>query len=67
MTYAPPKMKMTTEIPASITTPDLVKTSHGDLEFFDGVPGQATVATVYDYIERARADEVFLNAKERRP
>jgi hypothetical protein len=41
-------MKMTTEIPASITTPDLVKTSHGDLEFFDGVPGQATVATVYD-------------------
>ena len=34
----PPKMKMTTDIPASITTPDKVKTSIGTLEFFDGVP-----------------------------
>ena len=58
----PPKMKMTTDIPASITTPDVVQTSIGNLEFFDGVPDQAAVAAVYDYIDRARAVEVFLNA-----
>ena len=56
-----PKMKMTTDIPASITTPDKVKTSIGTLEFFDGVPNKDTVETVYDYIDRARAVEVFLN------
>ncbi len=34
----PPKMKMTTEIPASITAPDKVETSIGTIEYFDGVP-----------------------------
>ena len=34
----PPKMKMTTDIPASITAPDKVETSIGTLEYFDGVP-----------------------------
>ena len=34
----PPKMKMTTEIPESITTPDRVETRIGTLEFFDGIP-----------------------------
>ena len=29
----PPKMKMTTDIPASITVPDAVETSIGTLEF----------------------------------
>ena len=33
-TYAkPPKMKMTTDIPESITTPDRVETRIGTLEF----------------------------------
>ena len=36
---------------ASITTPDVVQTSLGDLEFFDGVPDQAAVTAVYDYID----------------
>ncbi len=58
---APPKMKMTTDIPASITTPDKVTTSIGTLEFFDGVPNRKTVETVYDYVDRARAVEVFIN------
>ncbi len=31
---APPKMKMTTEIPSSITTPDSVETRIGTLRFF---------------------------------
>ena len=34
----PPKMKMTTEIPEGITTPDNIPTRAGELNFFDGVP-----------------------------
>ena len=56
-----PKMKMTTDIPASITAPDKVQTSLGTLEYFDGVPEEATVAKVYDYLDRSRAVEAFLN------
>ena len=52
---------MTTDIPASITVPDKVQTSIGTLEFFDGVPDKATVAKVYDYLDRSRATEAFLN------
>lgn len=55
------KLKMTTKIPESITTPDKVKTSIGSLEFFDGVPTRDTVDAVYDYVDRAHAVEVFIN------
>ncbi|MGD8370924.1 MAG: DUF1254 domain-containing protein [Syntrophobacterales bacterium] len=57
-----PKMKMTTDIPASITAPDAVKTSIGTLKYFDGVPTEKTVDTVYDYLDRSRAVNVFLNS-----
>ena len=56
-----PKLKMTTDIPASITTPDKVSTSIGTLEFFDGVPTDETVKTVYDNLDRMRGLDVFLN------
>jgi len=56
-----PKYKMTTDIPESITTPDKVETSIGTFDYFDGVPTKATVDTVYDYMDRARAVEVFVN------
>ena len=56
-----PKMKMTTPIPENITTPDKVKTPIGTLEFFDGVPIGNTTEMVYDYVDRARAVEVFIN------
>jgi len=46
----PPKMKMTTDIPASITTPDKVETRLGTLKFFDGFPDDATVEKAYDNI-----------------
>ena len=36
-------MKMTTDIPAGITTPDRVETRLGTLRFFDGLPDEATV------------------------
>ncbi len=53
---------MTTEIPASTTAPDSEATSIGKLEYFDGVPTDATVETVYDYLDRSRAVNVFLNS-----
>ena len=57
----PPKMKMTTPIPPSITTPDTVETSLGTLRFADGLPDEATVQKVYDNLDRQRGVEVFLN------
>ena len=56
-----PKMKMTTPIPPEITTPDRVETPIGTLEFFDGVPIGDTTDKVYDYVDRARAVDVFIN------
>jgi hypothetical protein len=57
----PPKMKMTTAIPPQITTPDRVESPAGTLEFFDGVPKRETADRVYDYVDRARAVQVFIN------
>ena len=51
----------TTKIPHQITTPDRVDTPIGTLEFFDGVPIGDTTQKVYDYVDRARAVEVFIN------
>ncbi|MHC4520532.1 MAG: DUF1254 domain-containing protein [Planctomycetota bacterium] len=45
----------------SISTPDKVRTSIGDLKFFDGVPTDATVQKVYDNLDRMRGVQVFLN------
>ena len=56
-----PVMKMTTDIPASITTPDKVETPIGTLEYFDGVPIGGTKDALYDYMDRARAAQVFVD------
>ena len=58
---APPKMKMTTDIPPDITTPDKVKTRLGELKFFDGYPDKETVDKVYDNLDFQRGVDVFLN------
>jgi len=58
---APPKMKMTTEIPSQITTPDSVDTRIGTLKFFDGAPDKATVDKAYDNLDFIRGVQVFLN------
>lgn len=55
------KYKMTTDIPVSITTPDQVETTIGNLNFFDGVPDTATVDTLYDYMDRARAVQAYVS------
>jgi hypothetical protein len=46
-----PKMKMTTDIPAGIETPDKVDTRLGTLEFFDGFPTDASVERLYDNLD----------------
>jgi hypothetical protein len=58
---APPKMKMTTDIPPEITTPDSVETRIGTLKFFDGFPDKETTQKVYDNLDFQRGVEVFLN------
>lgn len=58
---APSSYKMTTPIPAEITTPASVDTRIGKLEFFDGVPSAETADKVFDNIDFARGVEAFLN------
>ena len=53
--------KMTSKIPESIKAPDKLETSIGTMNFFDGVPDEASVDKVYDYLDRSRAVEAFLN------
>ena len=45
----------------SISTPDKVSTSIGELKFFDGVPTDDTVQKVYDNLDRMRGVQVFLD------
>ena len=45
----------------SISIPDKVETAIGALEFFDGVPTDATIDTVYDNLDRMRGVEVYLD------
>jgi len=56
-----PKMKMTTDIPESITTPDRVETRLGTLSFFDGFPDDATTQKVYDNLDFMRGVQAFLD------
>lgn len=61
-TVAPPKMKMTTEIPEGISTPNTLNTSTiGELNFFDGVPVPETANKVYDYIDLQNAVNAYVN------
>jgi hypothetical protein len=54
------KMKMTTDIPPEITTPDSVETRIGSLEFFDGFPDDKTTQLVYDNLDFMRWVQAFL-------
>jgi hypothetical protein len=56
-------MKMITEIPPEITTPDSVETRLGTLKFFDGFPGGPTVEKVLDN-RRAAGAPVLRAANE---
>ncbi|MGI9364734.1 MAG: hypothetical protein ACR2O8_06090, partial [Rhizobiaceae bacterium] len=43
-----PTMKMTTQIPEGVTTPDNIQTRVGTLNFFDGVPDVESAQKVYN-------------------
>jgi len=49
------------ELLDSIGTPSRVATPIGELEFFDGLPADATAASVYDHLDLMRGVEVFLS------
>src|SRR5215475_6944214 len=57
-----PKMKMTTDIPQSITTPNSVETRIGTLKFFDGFPDKTTVEKVYDNLDFQRGVQAYLTS-----
>ena len=57
---APPKMKMTTDIPAGIAAPDTLDTRFGTLKFEDGFPTEETAQKVYDQLDFQRAVESVL-------
>ena len=46
-----PKMKMTTPMPESITTPARIESRVGTLEFPQGYPTDNTAETLYEYLE----------------
>ncbi len=58
---APPIMKMTTEVPEGVATPDRLETSIGVLTGFDGVPDAETTQKVYDQLDLQRATHAFLS------
>jgi len=55
------KMKMTTNIPAGIATPDKLETRLGTLTSFDGVPDKETTQKIYDELDLQRATQAFLS------
>ena len=54
------KMKMTTEIPDGIASPNTIESVNlGELSFFDGVPTPETVEKVYDYLDLINAVDAY--------
>ncbi len=57
---APPQMKMTTEIPDGIESPNLIESVQlGELKFYDGVPYPETADKVYDYLDLVNAVDAY--------
>ncbi len=62
-----PKPKYSANVPEFVLTPDKVETKYlGDLEFFDGLPSEATVKKVYDFLDLSRGVHAFLNGMPQR-
>ena len=55
-----PKMKMTTDIPDGIKSPNRINSKElGELSFYDGVPLPETAEKVYDYIDLVNAVDAY--------
>ncbi len=62
MPQAHAEPKYSADVPESVTTPDNVETERlGTLEFFDGMPSQATAQKVYDNLDLTRGITSFLD------
>ncbi len=57
---SPGKYKMTTEVPPGVASPNEVETRLGKLNFFDGVPDQASTEKIYDNLDFQRAVQAYL-------
>ncbi len=57
-----PKMKMTMEIPAEITTPEKIESRLGTLEFPNGFPTEETAAKIFEHLDFMHRVEAFLYA-----
>jgi hypothetical protein len=57
-----PKMKMTTDLPPGIASPDSVETRLGTLKFFDGFPDDASVERLFDNLDFQRAVQAYMLA-----
>ena len=54
-------MKMTTEVPEGVATPDRLETRIGILTLVDGVPDEATAQKIYDNLDFQRGVQAYLN------
>ena len=54
-------MKMTTEIPPGIATPDRLETRVGTFELRDGIPDEASIEKVYNYLDFHNGVQAYLN------
>ena len=53
--------KYKTDIPTEILTPNHVDSRIGELEFYDGIPTEATLEKIYENLDFMRGVDVFLN------
>jgi len=56
------KMKMSTEVPEGIATPDRLETRIGTLNLVDGVPDKKTAQKVYDNLDFQRGVQAYLSS-----
>ena len=60
LSFAQNDPKYKADIPDAIKTPDIVETEHlGTLNFFDGMPDEATTKKVYDNLDLYRGVDAF--------
>jgi len=57
----PEKMKMSTDIPGDVTTPDKVESRIGTLHYKDGVPTGDTAEKVWDQLDFSRALQAMIS------
>ena len=56
-----PKLKMTTEIPEGIATPDKLETRLGTFKLRDGIPDLKSIENIYDYLDFHNGVQAYLS------